>query len=89
MTNSKTFAFFLLRLVKYLTETEPDWREHTVIMLDNAAYHRSAYVRSKLSDLGIPTLYLGPYHFKMAPVEMFFSYIKARNINFMQTRANT
>ena len=77
---------FLLRLVKELTIREPNWREHTVIMLDNAAYHRSAFVKRKLADLGVPTLYLGPYHFKMAPVEMFFSHIKARNLNFMQTR---
>ena len=83
MTNSKTFSLFLLRLVKELTIREPNWREHTVIMLDNASYHRSAFVKRKLADLGVPTLYLGPYHFKMAPVEMFFSHIKARNLNFM------
>jgi hypothetical protein len=35
----------------------------------------------KISRLKIPILYLGPYHFKLAPIEMFFNYIKNRDIN--------
>ena len=29
----------------------------------------------------MPVLYLGPYHFGMAPVEMLFNYIKSRDLN--------
>jgi hypothetical protein len=29
----------------------------------------------------VPVLFLGPYHFRLAPVEMLFSYIKGRDLN--------
>jgi hypothetical protein len=34
----------------------------------------------------IPVMFLGPYHFKMAPCEIFFSYIKNRDLNALKTR---
>ena len=32
-------------------------------------------------------MYLGPYQFKMAPVEHFFAYLKNRDLNPLNTRA--
>ena len=40
-TNSHTFKFFLLKLCSHLDGENVHWRKHTVIMLDNATYHRS------------------------------------------------
>jgi hypothetical protein len=40
-TNSTTFTYFLVKLVDHLSLQDPTWREHTVIMIDNAPYHRS------------------------------------------------
>jgi hypothetical protein len=37
----------------------------------------------------VPTLYLGPYHFKLAPVEMFFNFIKNRDLNPLKTKVTT
>jgi len=31
--------------------------------------------------LKVPVMFLGPYQFDMAPVEMFFSFIKGRDLN--------
>ena len=45
-------------------------------MIDNAQYHRGTLTLEYFEKKGIPILYLGPYHFKMAPIEMFFSYLK-------------
>ena len=45
-------------------------------MLDNAPYHRGAVLKKVFEKLDIPVMYLGPYHFKMAPIELMFSYIK-------------
>jgi hypothetical protein len=37
----------------------------------------------------LPILYMGPYHFKLAPVEMFFNYIKNRDLNPLRSRMTT
>jgi transposase len=50
-------------------------------MLDNAAYHRSKFMRDKLATLKVPLMFMGPYQFKMAPIELFFSYIKSKDLN--------
>ena len=34
-------------------------------------------------------MFLGPYHFKLAPMELMFSFIKNRNLNPLRSRANT
>jgi len=50
-------------------------------MLDNANYHRGVATQRVMRHLHVPVLYLGPYHFRLAPVEMLFSYIKGRDLN--------
>ena len=50
-------------------------------MLDNAPYHRSKINLERYKDFLLPVMFLGPYHFKLAPVEMIFAYIKDRNLN--------
>ena len=40
-TDSNTMTIFLLSLTKALDCENPDWRDNTVILLDNASYHRS------------------------------------------------
>lgn len=60
-----------------------------MIMLDNAPYHRSIAVKSKLQELRIPLMYLGPYQFKMAPIELFFSYIKSKDLNPLRSKIPT
>ena len=54
-------------------------------MFDNAAYHRSNKIRQFYNDAHIPVMFLGPYQFGLAPVEMMFSYIKSRNLNVLNT----
>ena len=88
-TNSETFWLFLMRLCLELNSADEHWRDNTIILLDNAPYHRSDYVRERLERYGIPTLFLGPYHYRGAPVEMLFSHVKNRDLNFMRTRASS
>ena len=54
-------------------------------MLDNAPYHRSSVVAEALQQMGLSVFYLGPYQFKMAPVEHLFSFIKSRDLNPLRT----
>ena len=57
------------------------WREETVILLDNATYHRSAEVRAGFKKLGVPVIYSGPYSFVSAPVERYFALLKRGDLN--------
>jgi hypothetical protein len=46
-------------------------------------------VKAKLEELKVPIMYLGPYHFAMAPAELFFSYIKGKDLNPLHTRVTS
>ena len=39
-TNSETFSLYLVKLCAHLDSLDLYWRKTTVLMLDNAAYHR-------------------------------------------------
>jgi len=80
-TTSHTFGFFLTKLCEHLEGEDLEWRRRTVLMLDNANYHRGKPVLEKFKALGAPVLFLGPYHFRMAPVEMAFNFIKGHDLN--------
>jgi DDE superfamily endonuclease len=81
VTNSYTLGHFLIKLVEHMNSVDKDWRKESIVMLDNAQYHRGAVTTEIFKNLDLPVLYLGPYHFKMAPVEMMFSHIKRYSLN--------
>jgi transposase len=55
-------------------------------MIDNAGYHKSRYVQDKILKMKIPLMFLGPYQFRLAPIEMFFSQIKRNDLNPLNSR---
>jgi len=59
--NSNTFMLFLIKLSNYLDSVNPKWRQNTVIMVDNAPYHRSKLMMEKYELLKVPLMFLGPY----------------------------
>ena len=59
----------------------------TLIMIDNAPYHRSAITKDFAQRMSLPLMFLGPYQFAMAPVEKFFAFIKARDLNPLMSKA--
>jgi len=85
ITNGHTFGFFLTKLFAHLDGEDPRWRENTVLMLDNANYHRNLEVMEIMRKLRLPVLFLGPYHFRLAPVEMVFNFIKGHDLNPLRT----
>ena len=87
--NSQTFGLFLVKLCEHLYSLDINWRKSNVFVLDNAAYHRSEATRRLMDQLRIPVLYLGPYHFRMAPVEMLFNYVKSRYLNPLRSKIGT
>jgi DDE superfamily endonuclease len=81
LTNHETFLLFLMKICDHLHSIDKAWRDNTIILLDNAAYHRGNSIMKELELLKIPVMYLGPYHFKMAPIEVLFSFIKSHDLN--------
>ena len=59
--NSGTFTLFLVKLSNYLDSVNPQWRQSTIIMVDNAPYHRSKLTIEKQAALKVPLMFLGPY----------------------------
>ena len=45
--NSQSFELFLIKLSQYLDTTDENWRQNTIIMIDNAPYHRSKVMMEK------------------------------------------
>jgi transposase len=89
INNSQTVLLFLLKLAQYLDTSKPGWRSNTVLMMDNAPYHRSIHLQSQLNELKLPIMFLGPYQFDLAPVERLFSFIKQRDLNPFKTIPST
>ena len=80
-TDSCVMLAFFSQLCKSLDCEDSSWREHSVVLLDNASYHRSAEVRAGIKKLGVPTIYSGPYSYVSAPVELFFALLKRSDLN--------
>lgn len=86
LTNSETFCFFLAKLVEHLDGVDPGWRESSVLLLDNANYHRGIATQATMTSLRLPVLFLGPYHFNLSPVELLFNHVKARDLNPLRSK---
>ena len=85
--NSNTFCYFVQKLITHLKSNDSKEYEDCVIMLDNAAYHRSRKTKEFIERSRIQVMFLGPYQFSMAPVENLFAFIKNHNLNPLLSRA--
>ena len=74
-------TLFINHLTKTLDMETPDWRERTIILLDNASYHRSQETKIVLQKLGLRVLYSGPYAFSASAIELLFGSLKMGDIN--------
>lgn len=85
--NHLTFLYFILKLCRYLDERTPQWRATSVFLVDNASIHRSKATIKALEGFGVKIMFLAPYSFKMAAVEMLFGIVKNRDLNPLAVRA--
>ena len=79
--DSEVFKAFMLRLAAILDFEDPDWRANTVIIADNAGYHRSADTLEALQVLDVPVLATGPYGYDASPCEKLFAHLKVGDLN--------
>ena len=75
------FCLFLSHLVAKLSSEDPAWRSNTILLLDNASWHHTEMVLNQLQLQGIDHIFLGPYGFKSAPIETFFTALKRTQMN--------
>ena len=68
-------------LAAKLDKERRDWRENTVIILDNASYHSSQTTLNTMEKLNLPILYTGPNSYDAVPAELFFAALKSTDIN--------
>ena len=72
---------FLRKLVLKLDQEDAEWRDNTVILVDNAPYHTSDSTINLMGGLNIPILFTGPHSYDAAPIELLFASFKSRDIN--------
>jgi transposase len=74
-TDTTVFEEFIEQLV--LTVCGPWPREKSVLVMDNASFHRSKRIDQICSDAGVKLVYLPPYSPDLNPIEEFFAQFKA------------
>ena len=62
-TNDKIMEIFLQKLVKRLDTIDKEWRKTTVLLADNASYHRSSATMKVLEDHQVPVCFTGPHSY--------------------------
>ena len=72
---------FLGRLSQQLEKEDANYKHNTVILMDNASYHRSEHTRAYCDRLGLQLMLSAPYSYAGSPVELFFAYFKQGYLN--------
>ena len=80
-SNVKIMEIFFHSLVRVLDKERKDWREDTIILVDNARYHAAAGTLKVFQALRIPILFTGPHSYDAAPCELFFAAFKRADVN--------
>ena len=80
-TDSNMIQLFLLSLIKKLDIETPGWQEDTVFLWDNASYHKSEETKIITQQLGLSTIFSGPYSYSAAPIELLFGGLKVGQLN--------
>ena len=80
-TTSTILDLYIKELVKTLDKEDRNWRLNTIILHDGAPYAQSSAIMTTLKKLQIPFVFLSPYSYNVAPIEMLFGAIKTGNNN--------
>ncbi|RYC79043.1 hypothetical protein BFJ63_vAg18078 [Fusarium oxysporum f. sp. narcissi] len=73
-TDSAKFEEYIEQLLHHCGK----WPEpNSVLVMDNASFHRSPVIEQMCEDAGVKLLYLSPYSSDFNPVEEFFAELKA------------
>ena len=76
LTDTDTMGMFLRYLLRKYDIDMPGWRQDTVVLLDNAAWHKSEGISDILQELQAPVIFSAQYSYSTAPIELMFSGMK-------------
>lgn len=76
-TDSQKVMLFFEHFFKKLDSDQPDWKENSIFLMDNASYHKSEDTMPYFHRNKVPVFYTAPYSYDAAVAEMFFSYLKS------------
>ena len=71
----------LMELVEVLEKEDPSWRSNSVVLMDNARYHKTPQVMQLLKNLRIPTIFAAPYSPSCCFIELIFGALKRGDHN--------
>ena len=54
----------------------PNWRKDSVMLMDNASWHKTDTVIQTMKDLEVPLIFSAQYSYSAAPIELMFSSLK-------------
>ena len=80
-SNQKVMEVFFRQLVLKLNKDRIDWRDNTVIVLDNASYHGTSSLLKLFESLRIPVIFSGPHSYDTAACELLFAMFKSGTWN--------
>lgn len=80
-SNSQMMECFFRQLVLKLDKDRIGWRDNTIIIMDNASYHKSTNAIKLYESLRIPLMFTGPHSYDAAPAELFFAKFKSVDLN--------
>ena len=72
---------FMRHLVVMLDKEDQNWREDTIITMDNALYHTSKENMQLYRDLNLPLMFNPPHGYNVSPVELIFAFLKKIRLN--------
>ena len=80
-SNQQVMELFFKDLVQKLDKERSNWRKNTIVVLDNASYHKSNIALKMYEALRIPVMFTGPHSYDAVPAELFFAQFKSVNLN--------
>ena len=80
-TDSEVLLIFFQSLIEKLDLDTPDWREHTVFLLDGARYHTSAETLAYFEQMRLQVTFTAPYSYDSSPIERLFAGLKLGELN--------
>ena len=72
---------YLQHLIAHYDAKDPNWREHSYILLDGARYHTGGDIREYLHKMQLQVIWSGPYSYSAAPIELLFGGLKFGELN--------
>ena len=76
--DSSIFCKFLRILNNSISKNKDFQKNKIVWILDNASIHQSVNTHNVMNQIGITTMFLPPYTPTLAPVELYFRYLKTK-----------